>query len=49
MLILPEEYQGVHHEWEKIYNYLILWRAGCPVLKSAVLLPGELIDNNLNA
>lgn len=45
MLFLPEDSDYVKPEWEKISSYIQLSKAGCPVLKSALLLPNDTIDD----
>lgn len=47
MLFLPEQADAVDWSWEKIYTNMMLSKMGCPVYKSAVVMPQETINEDL--
>lgn len=44
MFLLPKQAEKIKSGLEKIDTYLMLSKIGCPVFKSAVIMPDEIID-----
>ncbi len=44
MFFLPEQDKNIRRDWEKIHTYLTLSKLGCPVFKSALIMPSEEIS-----
>lgn len=47
MIFLPEQANRIKAKFEKISTYLTLYNIGCPVFKSAVIMPDESISQEV--